>query len=389
MIQIYSNSLGTEELDAIKNVFDSKWLGKGPKTDEFISKFARKLITENGNGVAFAPASSENLLTISSCTEGLFQVIDLYVKEGDDVILPSISFIGAANAIVAKGANPVFCDVNRRTLNPSVGDIEKCITDNTTAVIVLHFAGVPCDIENITQLCKEKNIKLIEDNANSPFSMVNLKSTGTFGNIGLWSFDSMKQLVMGDGGMIYCNDIDDKNKLDKLTYLGLESRSGLSNSVDTKWWEFDISSPSRRSITNDIQAVMGIEQLKKIDAQIAKRKSIHSIYDTELSELDWMSTPNPINTNIKSSYYMYHIQTKNQTDRDLLAKYLRENGIYTTFRYYPIHWVKYFKSNVELPNTEYAANHTLCIPLHQNLTNNDIYHIITKIKKYNVTEQTI
>ena len=268
MINMYQPSLGKEELKAIKEVFNSNWLGKGPKTKEFIEKFSSKLIDYNYEGIAFTSPNPENFLTISSCTEGLFQSIDLFVKKGDEVILPSINFIAAINAIVAKGAIPILCDVNKRTLNVEVQHIEEKITPNTKAIIVLHYAGVPCDIENIAKLCKSKNIKLIEDNANSPFSKVNVKNTGTFGDVGLWSFDSMKQLVMGDGGMIYCKNPNDKEKLDKLTYLGLETKSGFSNSVDNKWWEFNVSSPSRRSITNDIQAAMGIEQLKKIDSQI-------------------------------------------------------------------------------------------------------------------------
>ena len=291
MINIYQPSLGKEELKAIKEVFNSNWLGKGPKTEQFIKEFSSKLVTDNFHGVGFSIASPNNLLTISSCTEGLFQAIDLYVNEGDEVILPSISFIGAINAVLAKKAIPVFCDVNDRTLNVESKHIDKKITPKTKAVIVIHYAGVPCDIENIVSLCKSKNIKLIEDNANSPFSKVNVKNTGTFGDIGLWSFDSMKQLVIGDGGMVYCNNLSDKEKLDKLTYLGLESKSGFSNSVDNKWWEFNISSPSRRSITNDIQAAMGIEQLKKIDTQIAKRKIIHDTYTNELKNLGWLNVP--------------------------------------------------------------------------------------------------
>ena len=181
-INIYQPSLGQEELNAIDKVFKSNWLGKGKKTDEFVNAFASKLTTANFDGMGFTTASTKSLLPISSCTEGLFQSIDLYVEEGDEVILPSISFVGAGNAILAKKAIPVFCDVNSNTLNVEVEHIESKITSKTKAVIVLHFAGVPCDIERITNLCSQHNIKLIEDNANSPFSRVNIKSTGTFGS---------------------------------------------------------------------------------------------------------------------------------------------------------------------------------------------------------------
>ena len=377
MINIYQPSLGKEELKAIEKVFKSNWLGKGPKTDEFITKFSQKLVQDTFEGLAFSNVSYKNLIPISSCTEGLFQTVNLYVNEGDEVILPSISFIGAANAIVAKKAKPVFCDVDKRTLNVRLEDIEKKITNLTKAVIVLHYGGVPCDIENISNFCKEKNIKLIEDNANSPFSTFNNKSTGTFGDIGLWSFDSMKQLVMGDGGMVYCKNLKDIKKLQQEIYLGLLSQSGFNNQND-KWWEFDIDRPGRRSIINDIQAAIGLEQLKKIDKQILKRKLIYETYSKELN--DYVDVPLPLDFTKTSSYYMYHIQTP---DRDKLASFLRKKGIYTTFRYYPLHQVKYFKQlNVELPNTKYVTNNTVCIPLHQSLTNKEINYICKMIKKF-------
>ena len=383
MINIYQPSLGKEELEAIKKVFESNWLGKGPLTEKFIKEFYQKVITSSFGGFGFTQANQTNLITISCCTEGLFQSMDLYgIKEGDEVVLPSISFIGAANAIAHKRAKPIFCDVDKHTLNPTVKHIEEKITSKTKAVIILHYAGVPCDIENIADLCKEKGIKLIEDNANSPFSRVDCISTGTFGDMGLWSFDSMKMLVMGDGGMVYCKDEEDINKLEKLTYLGLESKSGFSNNIDSKWWEFDVSVPARRCIINDIQAAMGIEQLKKIDKFIAKRKLVHDAYSKELHQLDWLKTPNPIPHNTTSSYYMYHIQVKNKKYRDKLAKYLRDREIYTTFRYYPLHLVNYYESDTKLPNTEYAAQHTLCIPLHQGLNEDEVSYIIQTIKKF-------
>jgi dTDP-4-amino-4,6-dideoxygalactose transaminase len=379
MIQIYSNSLGNEELNAIEEVFKSKWLGKGPKTDEFIKNISSKLITENAFGVAFSNASPKNLTTVSCCTEGIFQILDLIdLQPNDEVILPSISFVGVANAILYKKSKPIFCDVDKHTLNPTVEHIKEKITPNTKAVIVIHYAGVPCDIENISKLCKENNITLIEDNANSPFSRYNNKNTGTFGDFGVWSFDAMKILVTGDGGLIYAQKQTDIEKLKRLTYLGLETPSGLSNTIDKKWWKFEVSTPGRRSITNDIQAAIGIEQLKKVDNFIARRKEIYEMYSINLSKLDWIKLPS-IPNGINSSYYMYHIQVKN---RDEFAKYLKENNIYTTFRYYPLHWVDFYQSKESLPNTEYAANHTLCLPIHQNLTNKEVNYIIDTIKKW-------
>ena len=382
MIQIYQPQAGKEELKAIKNVFKSNWVGKGPITDKFIKEWQSRLISDKIDGIAFASPSVKQLITINSCTEGLFQAMDLFnIQEGDEVILPSIHWVGAGNAIMYKKATPIFCDVDKRTLNVTVKHIEEKITNKTKAVIVLHYAGIPCDIEEIARLCKQKNIILIEDNANSPLSVTNAQNTGTFGDLGIWSFDAMKVITAGDGGLIYAEDPKNIEKLKKMTYLGWDSSSS-EKSVESKWWAYDVLVPGRRSIMNDIQSAIGIEQLKKSQTFIEKRQHIHERYSKELSKIEWLDIPNEIKYYEKSSYYMYHIQTKNKEDRDKLAKHLRSNDIYTAFRYYPLHLIEYYNSNSILPNTEYAANHTLCIPLHQSLTNSDVSKVIKTIKNY-------
>jgi len=369
MINIYQPSLGKEELKAIEKVFESNWLGKGNLTEKFTENMASKLNIER-----------DNIETISCCTEGLFQSMKIFgIGKDDEVIIPSIHFIGAINAIKSCGAKPVFCDVDKRTLNTDSGYIQKKITPNTKAVMILHYGGLPCDMDGIVSLCKTNNLKLIEDNANSPLSTYKGKHTGTIGDIGVWSFDSMKQIVMGDGGLIYCKQQNQIKDIQQESYLGLMSSSGFSSTVDKKWWEFDVDRPGRRTIINDIQAAMGLEQLKKIDNFIKIRKDIHERYSQELSDLDWLDVPVEIPEDRTSSYYMYHIQTEY---RDDLAKYLKDNGIYTTFRYYPCHWVEFYNEDETLKNSEYIANNTLCIPLHQSLTDDDVNHIIEKIRKY-------
>tara|TARA_Y100000310_G_scaffold330269_1_gene401626 strand:+ start:2436 stop:3548 length:1113 start_codon:yes stop_codon:yes gene_type:complete len=369
MINIYQPSLGKEELSAIADVFESNWLGKGKLTEEFTEQMALKL-----------SISRNNVETISCCTEGMFQSMKLLgIHEGDEVIIPSIHFIGAVNAIVESKVTPVFCDVNQRTLNVEWQHIARKISSKTKAVMLLHYGGVPCDFDEIKQLCDRYGINIIEDNANSPLSIYRGESTGTLGDIGVWSFDSMKQIVMGDGGLIYCKDENLINDIKQETYLGLLSGSGFSNSIDKKWWEFNVDRPGRRAIINDIQAAMGLEQLKKIDKFIDVRREIHDIYTKELSELEWLQTPMEISKDRKSSYYMYHVQLD---DRDELANHLKDNGIYTTFRYYPLHRVEYFQNHESFENADYVADHTLCLPLHQSLSNQDVDHIINTVRNY-------
>ena len=374
MINIFQPSLGKEELSAVKKVFESNWIGKGPKTEEFEKQLAEKI-----------GCSTDNVTTTTCCTEGIFQILDyLEIGKGDEVIIPSISFIGIGNAILSRGAKPVFCDVDERTLNVTSYDIATKITHRTKALILLHYGGLPCEMDFIVRLCKQKNIKLIEDNACSPFSKYEGKNTGTIGDFGVWSFDSMKILVAGDCGLIYAKNKEDMKAIKERCYLGLTSSSGLSNTIDKKWWEFDISYTGRRSIVNDITSAIGLEQLKKVDGFISRRKEIACFYDENLCELDWLQIPPKIYDHMESSYYMYWVQL-DKNERDDFAGYLKENGIYTTFRYYPLHWVEYYKKKLgdfKLPDTEKSALRTLCLPLHQSLTNNDIEFIIDKIGSY-------
>lgn len=365
MINVFQPSLGVEELEAIKRVFNSNWIGKGKVTDNFEFAFANHLQVDK-----------KFIRSLNCCSEGIFQSMTLLkIGPGDEVILPSISFVAAANAIASVGAKPVFCDVDIRTLNPSAEFIEEKITARTKAVIILHYGGVSCEMDDICELLNSRGIRLIEDSACSVSSSYKGRACGTFGDIGIWSFDAMKILVTGDGSIIYCNTAEMAQRAEELLYLGLLAKSGLSSGVDTKWWEFDISCFGRRAIMNDIASAIGVEQLKKLPGFIDSRKDIHEYYDRALTQLHWLRLPPKIPSYSRSSYYFYWIQMQPDL-RDRLARYLREKKIYTTFRYYPLHWVKFYGVETKLPNAEDAAQSTLCIPIHQSLSRNDLDYIV-------------
>ncbi|MDZ4197078.1 MAG: DegT/DnrJ/EryC1/StrS family aminotransferase, partial [Candidatus Izemoplasmatales bacterium] len=300
MINIFEPTLGNEELEAIKSVFESKWLGKGKITAKFEEEYANHI------GIP-----KELVLSTNNCTEGLFSSMEICgIKPGDEVIVPSISFVGAGNAVLAHGAKMVLCDVDRRTLNATALNIEKVITKKTKAVLLLHYGGVPCEMDEIMSLVKKYNLILIEDSAPGVCSTYNGKFIGTFGEMGMWSFDAMKILVTGDGAMLSFNSKDLRDKAEKLLYFGLESKSGFSNSVDKKWWEYDVSVYGHRSIMNDITAAMGREQLIKLPIFMEKRKFIHDYYNNKLKNISWLEIPLEIPHNCTTSYYFYHIQVK-------------------------------------------------------------------------------
>lgn len=371
MINVFQPSLGKEELNRIEAVFRSNWLGKGAVNNEFISDFAKHIKTEK-----------EHIFTTNCCSEGLFASMEMFgINSGDEVIMPTISFVGAGNAVCSRGAKLVLCDVDKRTLNVRACDIEKKITKKTKAVMLIHYGGIPCEMDEILDLGRSYNIPIIEDSACSVFSTYKGKACGTLGDMGMWSFDAMKILVCGDGSMLYFKDPELKIKAEKWLYFGLESKSGYSNSVDKKWWEYDVSSFGHRAIMNDITAAMAVEQLKKLPDFIARRSEISRIYNERLKEAEWIDLPLSIPEYCTHTYYFYHIQLPNGR-RDDLAAYLRANGIYTTFRYFPLNRVKHYDADGSFPNSDYASDNTLCIPVHQSLTDDEVNYICDKIIQY-------
>lgn len=373
MIQVFSPALSTEELAAVAHTFDTNWPGKGPKVTELEAAWSTHI-----------NASPAHIVSVNSCTEGLFTAVQLLdIGPGDEVIIPTIHFVGAAQAVLSASARPVFCDVSPRTLNTMAECIQAKITNRTRAIILNHYGGVPCDMNEImTLLQSHPRIKLIEDAANAPASTFNGQAVGTFGDIGVWSFDSMKIISCGDGGMIWFRDRELADKARKLLYLGTSEGSGLS-SDKARWWEFEVEiEGARRSVMNDLAAAVGLEQLRKLPQFIERRKNIWYQYDKFFHELRLKGLPYVWSENLdpfKSTmcFYFYWVQTPR---RDELARYLRANDIYVTFRYYPLHWA--YKTGDSLPGAEKAARETLLLPLHQGLTDSDVSYVCEKVREF-------
>ncbi|TDB98870.1 DegT/DnrJ/EryC1/StrS family aminotransferase [Actinomadura sp. 7K534] len=371
MINVFQPTLGAEELGAVAEVLDGAWLGKGPRVAEFERAFAEHL------GV---PA--DRVVTVNSCTEALFQAMELLgVGPGDEVVLPSISFVGAANAIAAQGARPVFCDVDPRTLNPTADHVAAALGPRTRAVIVLHYGGRPGSVLEIAELCRDRGVPLVEDAACSVASRAGDDPCGVIGDIGVWSFDSQKIVVTADGAMLSARDPELVATARKHTYLGLERFSGYTSAkvADTRWWDIEVTSFSRRSIMNDLQAALGLVQLRRLGGFLERRAEIAAAYDRELAGLAGMQTPPPLPDGHTSSFYLYWVQV-DEAVRDALARDLYADGVYTTFRYPALHLVKAYGSDARLPGAEAAAARTLCLPLHQGLSDGDVEVTIAAVR---------
>jgi len=376
MINIFQPSLSGNELKNIKKVFSSNWLGRGNAVQEFESEFSKTL-----------KSSVEKFYAITSCTDGLFLAADIFdFKQDDEVIVPTISFIAVGSAVFKSGATLVLCDVDKRSLNATAETISSKITPQTKAIILNHYGGHPCDMDGIMKLANENNIIVIEDSACAVQSFYKGKACGTIGDMGIWSFDAMKSLVTGDGGMLYMKTKENMEIAKEYSYLGLpaKSTSGIDKfkSGSDIWWEVQIKKPGRRSQMNNIIASIGLAQLQRLPSFLTRRKEIYNKYEEAFIDNINIQFPPNLLDGCKNSYYFFWIQLEH-SQRNNLANYLKNNEVYTTFRYWPLSRVDYFDFNKkDYPNTEIATDTTLNLPLHQNLSNQDVEKVITLVNDF-------
>lgn len=356
MINVFQPSLGADELEAVADVFASNWLGHGPRTAAFEAEFAAHLRVDPGQ-----------VLFLNSGTSGLFLATGLLdLGPADDVVLPSMSFVAAANAIAATGARPVFCDVDPHTLNPTLDRVRQAVTARTRAVLLLHYGGYPGEIATIADWCSAHGIALIEDAACAVASTVGGRACGTFGDLAMWSFDAMKVLVTGDGGMLYVRDPELMRRARRMAYHGLEQGSGFAKArVSQRWWELQVVEHGRRLIGNDLTAAIGSVQLRRLPDFVTRRRTVARHYDRLLGDSPGVRVPPPLPEGHTTSYYFYWVQLDARI-RDAVAADLLEQGIYTTLRYPPLHRVPAYRAeDAVLPCTDVAAATTLLLPIHQ------------------------
>jgi len=366
MIPVFSNSLGEQELAAVRQVMESRWLGMGPECAAFEEELAVHL------GV--------NRLLLTNCaTSGLYLALRcLGLKPGQEVIVPAVHFVACAGAVLEMGGVPVYADVDPRTLNVTGREIERRRTPGTVGVILNHYGGHPCNMDEIREA--SWRMWILEDAANAPASRYKNRAAGTLGDAGVWSFDAMKILSMADGGALWFWDNKMHKRAWRLRNLGLDTLSGKDKAEEkgARWWEFTVPEPSGRADSNDLLACVGRVQLKRLPEFVAKRRRVWDVYQKELRGVGDLTLPPEPLDGCTGSYYLYWVQT---AQRNKLARFLYDAGIYTTFRYYPLH--RAFKARgVSLPYAEQVAEVTLNLPLHQNLSDDDVGLIVGKVKEF-------
>jgi aminotransferase len=369
MINLFQPNLGEAEVKAIREVFTSNWLGPGTRVQAFEQMFAK-----------YIGRPANEFVAVTNCTEALFQaVMALGIGRGDEVILPSVSFVGAAHAVRSSGAQVVLCDVDPATLNPQIEHFRRAITGKTKAGIVLHYGGHAGAVEEIAELAKSRSISLIEDAAIALGSFTNNKACGTLGELGCWSFDSMKTLSTGDGGMVWTKNPEIAERIRNGVRLGLNASGFHRRTHSRHWWEVEPVAVGRWATMNDLTAALGLVQLERLPRFLCQREEVTARYNAELYDLAWLRLPPPAPTQTARTFYW--IQTAPGI-RDRLAQYLLQREVYTSFRYWPLHKTQMYSSTEPFPGADLAAASTLLLPLHQGLSDSDVDHVITAVRAF-------
>ncbi len=365
MISVFGSKVGEEELEEIRTSIENQWMGIGPKTRAFEDAFAKRL-------------GLPDFALLDSGSNSLYMAMRLLdLPRGSEVILPSFTWISCAHAVILAGCVPVFCDVDLATHNVTIDTIRPCLSSKTRAIMVVHYAGKPVRMEPILEL----GLPTIEDAAHAVDSCLNGKPCGSIGTVGIYSFDAVKNLAMGEGGGITAQNPELVARARTLRYCGI-GKSGFEASANKdRWWEYNIADFCPKFLPNDIMASIGLAQLRKLDASQAFRKQIWDLYQREFAELDWLVRPVSPESDERHSYFTYLVRVPGGR-RDRFAKYLYSQGIYTTLRYHPLHLNAIYQSSAKLPNCEQLNEEGLNLPLHPNLTDGDIQKIISAVKGF-------
>jgi dTDP-4-amino-4,6-dideoxygalactose transaminase len=364
---------GEEETDEVIKVLKSKWLSMGEVTQEFEKKFAKLLGVKH----AIAVANGTAALHLANLILG--------TKPGDEVIVPSLTFVATSNSVIYTGAKPVFADVeNNDNFNISPESIKEKISNKTKGIIAVHYGGYPCDMKSIMDIASEHNLFVIEDAAHAPGAKINGKMLGTIGDIGCFSFFSNKNLVTGEGGMIVTNNNKIAEEIKRKRSHGMTSLSWDRHMGHA--FSYDVTTLGYNYRTGNINSALGLCQLKKLERNNNIRKDLTNMYREGLGNIDFLNIPFK-NCEGSSSHHLFPILLDKKVDRAKFMEFLKNKGIQTSIHYPPIHLFSYYRNTFGfkegmLPITEYIGKNEVTLPLHPLLKKEDVEYISDQIIKF-------
>lgn len=360
---------GNDEIKAVNKVLKKKWLSQGHYTARFEKVFCNYL-------------KCRYACALSSCTAALHLALKAVgIKPDDEVIVPSLTFVATVNAVLYMGARPVFADViglDDLTISPE--DVSKKVTRKTKAIVVMHYGGYPCRMDNIKEIADRHGLFIIEDAAHAIGGKYRSRMMGTLGHIGCFSFFANKNLVTGEGGMAVTDN----------SYLAKRIRLLRSHAMTTLSWErhkgdalfYDVVDLGYNYRFDEIRAVLGIIQLKKIHKNNLRRKKVVEYYRQKLKDVAGVSLPFHEFSGTPS-YHLFPVLLDRKINRRKFMIALREQGIQTSMHFPPVHKFSYYKRNfhpVTLPLTEEVGRRVVTLPLHPLMQPSDVDFIADKIR---------
>jgi perosamine synthetase len=367
-IPIAKPFLGREEEDAAVEAIRSGWVSQGPKVKEFEDMFAVYV------GAKYAVATT-------SCTTALHAALAVSgIGPGDEVVVPSLSFIATANAVVHAGARPIFADIDPETCNVTAETIQEVITPRTKAIMPVHQMGLPVDLDPIVKLCRERGLVLIEDAACATGSEYKGKRIGGHGNIACFSFHPRKIITTGEGGMITTDDSMIAEKLRRFRHHGM-SVSDVERHVSKKVIIETYPVIGYNYRMTDIQAAVGVQQLNRLPSIIGRRRQIAGIYNIELDGMPSIRIPK-IPDYAFHNYQSYWIEIlgSSPVSRDGLMQNLLEKGIATRRGIMAIHLEECYQTSPGfLPETERITKNTFLLPIYPSMEAKELEYVVERI----------
>jgi dTDP-4-amino-4,6-dideoxygalactose transaminase len=364
-----------EEIQEVVHSLKSGWLGTGPK----VMTFEKDFRAYKGWGFPVA---------LGSCTAALhLSLLAARLQPGDEVICPALTFCASVNAVIHAGATPVLVDVDPDAMTMDASQVEASITDRTRALLPVHFAGRACDMDSLCEIAARRNLWMIEDCAHAIETEYKGRKAGTFGNFGCFSFYVTKNVVTGEGGMVLAAREEDAAMIKMLALHGL-SKDAWKRFSDEGYKHYQVVASGFKCNMMDIQAALGIHQLRRVETNWLRRQEIWRQYDEAFANLP-VETPVPAEPNTRHGYHLYTIlvdERRTGVARDAFLTAMTEENIGVGVHYLSLPEHKYYQDRFgwrpeDYPNAMQIGRTTVSLPLSPNLTDGDVEDVITAVKK--------
>lgn len=369
MIPYGRQTIEEDDIQAVVDVLRSDYLTTGPK----IAEFEKMVADYVGAKYAVAISNGTSALHAACFAAG--------IQPGDEVITTPLTFAASSNCVLYCGGTPVFADVDLKTYNIDPEDIRRKITDKTKAIIAVHLAGQPCDMDEIHKIAKEHDLLVIEDGAHALGSVYKGKKVGTLSDMTTFSFHPVKPITTGEGGMIVTDNEEFYQKMMLFRSHGITCDENLMTRNDGSWFYQQLDLGYNYRIT-DIQCALGCSQMRKLDRFLARRKEIVTRYNEAFADCENIIIPYQL-PETESGWHLYIVQVKN-CDRRKVFEALREHGIAVNVHYIPVYLHPYYQEHgykdVHCRNAEEVYSHIISLPLYPTLTEEQQQYVIETLK---------